>query len=179
MAVTRPKLAAQPATAGIGEREHGPSGADGLDHLGRPGDGGRAGRVDVDHGDVEVGVDADHAADHVLAVGALDRHLVAAQHVRVGEDAPVGDHDARAAAPAAPEPDHRGPDPLGDRRDGGLDLVQEPAHRGAVRIGPSNPYMLRAPVLDVVRRRPAPSPSKAGPVGDAASPPTVSRVEEQ
>ena len=41
-----------------------------------------------------------------------DRHLVAAEVVRVGQHVAVGDHDAGAAAPAAAEADDGGPDPL-------------------------------------------------------------------
>ena len=78
---------AQPAAAGIGEREHRMAGRDRVDDRGVPGDGGRVARVDRDHRDVEIGVGAGDRAERDLAVAAPDGDLVAAQHVRAGEDA--------------------------------------------------------------------------------------------
>ncbi len=102
---------AQAAPAGVGEREHGRAERRRLDRAGSHATGWRVAGVDRDHGDVEVGVGArprGPCAD--LAVRERDRDLVAAQHVRGGEDAARRDHDARAAAPAAAEADHRRPD---------------------------------------------------------------------
>jgi hypothetical protein len=157
-----PERRAQAASAGIGQREHGLPGADVGDDRRVPGDGGRVAGVDGEDGDVEVGVGARDAAVRDLAVGSPDGHLLAAQHVSVGEHATVGDDDAGAAPPAASEPDDGRPDPLRHAGDGTLQLVEE----GHVRARP----------FKLCRRRRARSPSKAGPAdGAAASPPgTVS-----
>jgi hypothetical protein len=124
-----PERRAQPAAAGIGEREHGLAGGQPIDGVRLPGDRRRVAGVDGDHGDVKRLVGARDAAEHDLAAAAPDRDLVAAQHVRVRQHAAVADDDARAAAPAASEPDHRRPYLL---RDGGhrrLQLIQETLHR--------------------------------------------------
>ena len=97
---------AQAAAAGVGEREHrapdrhcasvvGP-----LDRL-------DLARVDLDHGEVEVLIGAEHAAALRAAVGERDRHLVVAKVVGVGQDPARRDHEAGAPTPAAAEPDHR------------------------------------------------------------------------
>ena len=96
---------AQPAAAGVGEREHRRAGRRRV--AGLPGDGLRVAGVDGDDRHVEVGVRAGHAPLGRAAVGERDRDLVAAQHVRDGQHLAGGDDDAGAAAPAAPEPDHR------------------------------------------------------------------------
>ena len=116
VAVTRPNVVRRPRPPGSASANTGLPARERLDGGRIPGDGGRAAGVDLDHGDVEVGVDAGDAAEHELAVRAPHGDLVAAQHVRVGEHAPVGDHDARAAAPAATEPDHRRARPARRRR---------------------------------------------------------------
>ena len=108
---------AQPAAAGVGEREHGAARAHVLDGGRVPLDGRRAAGVDRDDRDVERVVERGDAPERDLAVGAPHRDLVAAQHVRVRQHAAVGDHHARAAAPAAAEPDDGRPDPLRGRRD--------------------------------------------------------------
>jgi nucleoside-diphosphate-sugar epimerase len=119
---------AQPAPARVGEREHGLAGAQVLEGGGLPLDGRRAAGVDRDHGDVERVVEAGDPAERDLAVGAPHGDLVAAQHVRVGQHAALADDDARAAAPAAPEPDDGGPDPLAHRCHRGLQLFEETGH---------------------------------------------------
>ena len=112
-----PERRAQPAAAGVGEREHGAAGAQLRDGGRLPRDGRGAAGVGRDHRDVERFVEAGDAPERDLSVGAPDRHLVAAQHVRVGQHAALGDHHARAPAPAAAEPDDRRPDPLRGRGD--------------------------------------------------------------
>ena len=110
-----PERRAQPAPTGVGEREHRravPTGSP----AGLPRDGRRVARLDGDDRDVEVRVRAGHAAVAASPSRERHRHLVAAQHVRVVSTRPGRDHDARAAAPAAAEPDHRRPDALGDAR---------------------------------------------------------------
>ena len=112
---------AQAATAGIGEREHG--GAERRrSGLGRPGDGLDVARVDLDRGEVEVGVDARHAAALAAAVGERHGDLVAAQVVGVGEHAAGADDDAAAAPPPAAQADDGGADSLGRGLDGGREI---------------------------------------------------------
>ena len=73
--------------------------------------------LDRDDGDVQVGIGAGHAALLRAPVAERDRHLVAAQHMRAGEDEAGLEHDAGPAAPAAAEPDHGRADALGRRHD--------------------------------------------------------------
>jgi hypothetical protein len=101
----------QPAAAGIGRRHH--RGADaGSGALG-PADGRRVSRVDLQDGEVQVGVAAREPAWRGPAAGEQDRHLVAAQVVGQGQDASWREHQAGPATGPAPEPDDGG----GDLRD--------------------------------------------------------------
>ena len=86
---------------------------DGVDALGLPRDRLGVARVDRDRGQVEVGVRAGHAAVLGAAVGERDRDLLAAQHVRVGQDGAGGGDDAGAAPPSAAEADDRRADRFG------------------------------------------------------------------
>ena len=72
-----------------------------------PVDGRRVAGVDLDHGEVAVGVGPGDAAALAAAVGEADGGLVPAQVVGVGEDAALGDDDAGAHAPAASDADDR------------------------------------------------------------------------
>ena len=93
----------------------------------RPGDGGRAGRVDVDDREVAVAVPARDGPARATAVSERDGDFVAAQVVGIGQDLAVGDDDAGAAGPAA-DPDDGRSDALGDGGDGGLQVF-DGAHR--------------------------------------------------
>ena len=124
MAVTSAEGDAQAAAAGVGEREHGQAGAPPRRRARAPS--ATAGAAPVSTSMTATSRSASAPATrpvHDLAVGARDRDLVAAQHVRVGEHRLGGDDDAGAAAPAAAEPDHGGADPLAPR-DRRLQLVQ-------------------------------------------------------
>ena len=87
VAVTRPKVVRSPRPPGSASANTGWPGATASTIVGVPGDGGRVARVDRDHRDVEIGVGAGDRAERDLAVAAPHRDLVAAQHVRAGEDA--------------------------------------------------------------------------------------------
>ena len=108
VADTRPKVVRSPRPPGLASASTGAPARRRV--AGLPGDGLRVAGVDGDDRHVEVGVRPRHAALGRPPVGERDRHLVAAQHVRDGQHLAVGDDDARAAAPAAAEPDHRGAD---------------------------------------------------------------------
>ncbi len=73
----------------------------------------RVAGLDVDHGEVQVGVGAGDAAVLGAPVAERDGDLLAAQDVRAREHPAGGEDDAGAPAPPAPEPDHRGPDAFG------------------------------------------------------------------
>jgi hypothetical protein len=62
-----------------------------------PLDRGRVGRVDGDHREVTVRVDARDRAAGSATVGKGDRDLLAAKVVGIGEDLAIGDDDARSA----------------------------------------------------------------------------------
>ena len=113
VALNQPERRAQAAPAGVGEREHGLADADRAGALGVPRDRRRVAGVHRDRREVEVGVRAGDPAVLGAAVGERHRHLLAAQHVRVGEDDAVGRDDAGAAAPAAAEADDGGADRFG------------------------------------------------------------------
>jgi hypothetical protein len=75
--------------------------------------GGGVARVDVEEGEIEVGVAPGEPAWRGPAAGEQDRHLVAAQVVGQGQDASWREHQAGPATGPAPEPDDGG----GDLRD--------------------------------------------------------------
>ncbi|CAA9465473.1 MAG: hypothetical protein AVDCRST_MAG13-1 [uncultured Solirubrobacteraceae bacterium] len=110
----------QARAAGVGRGDHGRADPRGV--LAGPGDRGGVARVDVQEGEVEVGVAPDHGGAGRAPAGEGHLHLVAAQVVRQGEDAARGEHDARAAARAAAQADDGGGDAGNDLRQGHLHL---------------------------------------------------------
>ena len=75
--------------------------------------------VDGHDREVEVAVGAGHLTRLLPPVGEGHGDLVVANRVRAREHLAGGDHHARAAPPAAPEPHGRAADLLGKAPDGG------------------------------------------------------------
>ena len=81
--------------------------------------------VDLDHGDVEVGVGSGHPAGGLAAVSERDGRLGVPQVVGIGEEAARRDDDAGADAPSAPQPDDGGAGAIGRGLDGGLKVFEQ------------------------------------------------------
>ena len=62
--------------------------------------------VDLDDGEVAVDVGPGHGPLGGAPVGESDRHLAAADVVRVGQHPALAEHDARADAPPLPDAHH-------------------------------------------------------------------------
>ena len=93
--------------------------------VGRPVEWFGPGRVRLENGQVAVRVDTDDLRRDGAAVVECDRHLVAADVVSVGEDAPGREDDAGAMAPAVDHADHARTDLIADSRDGCLELFED------------------------------------------------------
>ena len=118
-------MVAQPAPAGVGEREHRLADADVVDaRSGSQRDRRGVAGLDRDGGEVEVGVRARHAAVLGAAVGERDGDLLAAQDVGVGQDGAGGGDHAGPATPAAAEADDGGADGVGCGCDRALKFVE-------------------------------------------------------
>ena len=113
VAETRPNVARSPRPPGLASANTGSPIPTASSALGLPRDRLRVARLDRDGGEVEVGVRAGDAAVLGAAVGERDRDLLAAEHVRVGQDGAGGGDHAGPAPPAAAEADDRGADGFG------------------------------------------------------------------
>src|SRR6187401_231302 len=89
-----------------------------------PGDGRRAGGIDVDDREVAVAVPAGNGPARATAVSERDGDFVAAQVVGVGQDLARREDDAGAAR-AATDPDDGWAGALRDRGDGGLEFFDD------------------------------------------------------
>ena len=124
-----------PGRAGTGRREAEDDVADRRLGVG-PRERRGAGGVDVDHGEIAVGIDAEDGATRRSSVAEGHGDLVAPEVVGVGQDAAVTDDDA-AAAHAAADPDHCRPGAVMNGADGAGKIVED-GHRALVLqiVGP-------------------------------------------
>ena len=85
--------------------------------------GGGARRVHGEHGEIAVGVDAEHLGLGRAPVGEGDLRRAVTQVVGVGQDLPVGD-DHPGAPAITPDGDGRRPDAVGDRGHRRLQFIE-------------------------------------------------------
>ena len=116
MPETKPNVTRSPRPPGLASAKTGVPVAGAL--VAQASGGGRTG-VGLDDGQIAVDVVARHRPFGRAAVGEGDRHLAAADVVRVGQHAAFAQHDARADAPPLPDADHRGAGVFRQPRDAG------------------------------------------------------------